>query len=207
MSWLKALGWIGNAAFFSRFFVQWLLSERARRSIAPKSFWWLSLAGALALGTYTMASGEPVLFAGNAVNATIAARNLWIASRPDCKRTLPGMVLLPLAAVSIAVLFWTGMGKLPEDLAAVPLWFGCSVIGQAFWSSRFVVQWWATERKSESHFPVAFWWLSLIGNVLLLSYSIHRRDAVLIAGFVPGPLVQVRNLMLSSRGSPRAESA
>jgi lipid-A-disaccharide synthase-like uncharacterized protein len=207
MNWLKVVGWIGNAAFFSRFLVQWLLSERARRSIAPRSFWWLSLIGAMALGIYTMVCGEPVLLAGNAVNASISARNLWIASRPGPSRTTPSAVLLPLGVGAVTLLFWASLSKIPDDLVAVPLWFTCSVVGQAFWSSRFVVQWWASERRSESHFPVSFWWLSLVGNAFLLAYSVHRGDPVLIAGFVPGPLVQVRNLMLARRAEPRPEGA
>jgi lipid-A-disaccharide synthase-like uncharacterized protein len=44
-----------------------------------------------------------------------------------------------------------------------------------------------------------FWWLSLAGNALLLAYAVHLRDPIFIAGFVPGPLVQVRNLMLQGR--------
>ncbi|HPF15211.1 MAG TPA: lipid-A-disaccharide synthase N-terminal domain-containing protein, partial [Planctomycetota bacterium] len=42
MTFWAALGWLGNVGFFSRFFVQWLASERAGRSVAPQAFWWLS---------------------------------------------------------------------------------------------------------------------------------------------------------------------
>ncbi len=40
-----ALGFVGQAMFFSRFLVQWIASERAQRSYVPSAFWWLSLAG------------------------------------------------------------------------------------------------------------------------------------------------------------------
>jgi lipid-A-disaccharide synthase-like uncharacterized protein len=198
MTWPTILGWVGNAAFFSRFLVQWFVSERAGRSLAPGSFWWLSLVGAGALGTFCLLSSEPVLFAGIAVNATIAARNLWIASRRKRRRPAPGLLLLPFGVAAAAILLWAAVGKATE-VTDSPAWLACSIVGQAFWSSRFVVQWWATERRRESHFPRTFWWLSLAGNLLLLTYAIHRQKAVLIAGFVPGPLVQVRNLMLSRR--------
>src|SRR5687768_738720 len=41
----KVVGWLGNAAFFSRFLIQWFASERQRQIVVPVSFWWLSLAG------------------------------------------------------------------------------------------------------------------------------------------------------------------
>ena len=78
-----------------------------------------------------------------------------------------------------------------------PLTVTLGWIGNVCFFSRFFVQWWATERASQSHFPQLFWWLSLVGNPLLLAFAIHLRDLVLIAGCVPGPIVQVRNLMLS----------
>ena len=51
---LKAAGWIGQACFFSRFFLQWVASERARRSIVPPAFWWLTLAGAVLMSAYAV---------------------------------------------------------------------------------------------------------------------------------------------------------
>ena len=64
---------------------------------------------------------------------------------------------------------------------------------------RFVIQWWYSERRKESHFPMLFWWTSLGGNVLLLAYALHLRNPVLIAGFLLGPIVQTRNIVLSLR--------
>ncbi|MEZ5974205.1 MAG: lipid-A-disaccharide synthase N-terminal domain-containing protein [Planctomycetota bacterium] len=75
------IGWLGNIAFFSRFFVQWLASERAGHSVAPRSFWWLSLTGSLSLGEYTFVKGEPVLLAGHVLN--------WPALRPQPDAQLP----------------------------------------------------------------------------------------------------------------------
>ena len=52
MTLIEAIGWLGNAFYFTRFLVQWLLSERAGESVAPRAFWWLSAAGAVTLGGY-----------------------------------------------------------------------------------------------------------------------------------------------------------
>jgi len=50
----KVVGWLGNAVFFSRFFVQWYATERRRQVVVPALFWWLSLAGSLLLLAYAL---------------------------------------------------------------------------------------------------------------------------------------------------------
>jgi lipid-A-disaccharide synthase-like uncharacterized protein len=50
----KVIGWLGNAVFFSRFFVQWYATEKLKRVVVPTGFWWLSLAGSLLLLSYAL---------------------------------------------------------------------------------------------------------------------------------------------------------
>lgn len=50
----KIVGWLGNAAFFSRFLVQWYASEKHQRVVVPALFWWLSLVGTLMLLAYAL---------------------------------------------------------------------------------------------------------------------------------------------------------
>jgi lipid-A-disaccharide synthase-like uncharacterized protein len=50
----KAIGWLGNAVFFSRFFVQWYATEKLKRVVVPVAFWWLSLGGSLLLLSYAV---------------------------------------------------------------------------------------------------------------------------------------------------------
>jgi lipid-A-disaccharide synthase-like uncharacterized protein len=57
-----------------------------------------------------------------------------------------------------------------------------------------VVQWIASERARKSVVPVAFWFFSIGGGVLLLIYALYRRDPVFIAGQAFGLVVYVRNL-------------
>jgi lipid-A-disaccharide synthase-like uncharacterized protein len=70
---------------------------------------------------------------------------------------------------------------------------------------RFVVQWVASERKKRSVIPVAFWYFSLAGGLLLLAYSIYRKDPVFILGQATGLFIYVRNLMLIFRRRRRGE--
>ncbi len=49
-----AVGWSGNAVFFSRFVVQWYATEKKKQVIVPALFWWLSLTGSLLLLLYAL---------------------------------------------------------------------------------------------------------------------------------------------------------
>ena len=75
--WL-AVGFVGQAFFFSRFLVQWLASERARRSVIPMAFWYLSLCGGTVLLAYAIHLGDPVFIAGQSTGAFIYLRNVWL---------------------------------------------------------------------------------------------------------------------------------
>jgi lipid-A-disaccharide synthase-like uncharacterized protein len=86
-------------------------------------------------------------------------------------------------------------------------WLAIGVLGQAFFTARFLVQWLVSEKKCDSVVPVVFWWLSLLGGVALLSYAISRHDPVIIVGQAMGLFVYTRNLMLVGKARRRAASA
>ena len=73
-------------------------------------------------------------------------------------------------------------------------WVILGFAAQGFFTMRFVVQWIASERARKSVMPVAFWFFSIGGGVLLLIYALYRRDPVFIAGQALGLLVYTRNL-------------
>lgn len=79
------------------------------------------------------------------------------------------------------------------------LWLALGLLGQAVFGGRFIVQWIASERRGESHVPLAFWYMSLLGGMITFAYAIHRRDAVFIIGQGSGLIVYIRNLMLIYR--------
>jgi lipid-A-disaccharide synthase-like uncharacterized protein len=87
-----------------------------------------------------------------------------------------------------------------------PMWLALGLAGQAAFFSRFLVQWVASERAGQSYVPVSFWYLSLVGSVVLLVYAIHRREPVFALGYLPNFVVYTRNLVLlrrhGARGSP-----
>ena len=69
-------------------------------------------------------------------------------------------------------------------------------LGQGIFASRFIVQWIYSENKKESVIPIAFWYLSIIGGLCLLTYAILRKDIVIITGQAFGIFIYLRNLFL-----------
>ena len=73
-----ALGFVAQFLFTMRFAVQWIASERARRSVMPVAFWFFSLGGGLLLLLYAIKRQDPVFIAGQAAGLFIYVRNLWL---------------------------------------------------------------------------------------------------------------------------------
>jgi len=76
-----AVGLVGNAAFALRFVVQWIASERAKRSVVPVSFWYLSLVGAAILLVYAIHRRDPIFTLAYLPNGFIYVRNLYLTHR------------------------------------------------------------------------------------------------------------------------------
>lgn len=70
------LGFAAQAVFAGRFLVQWVVSERQRKSTIPDAFWWMSLAGGLMLFVYFVWRQDPVGVFGQSSGVVIYARNL-----------------------------------------------------------------------------------------------------------------------------------
>jgi lipid-A-disaccharide synthase-like uncharacterized protein len=86
------------------------------------------------------------------------------------------------------------------------MWVGIGFVGQSLFFSRWLLQWVVSERKAESQIPVSFWYMSLIGSVIVLAYAVHKMDPVFIVGQGVGTLVYVRNIMLVHRVKKRVAS-
>ncbi len=79
-------------------------------------------------------------------------------------------------------------------------WLGLfGLAGQATFMMRFVVQWWASERRGRSYVPLAFWYLSLAGGAMLFTYAVLRHDPVISLGQALGMMIYARNLVLIYR--------
>ena len=75
------IGFTGQALFSMRFLVQWIKSEREKRSTIPIAFWYFSLAGGASLLIYAIHRKDPVFILGQATGLFIYARNLYLIFR------------------------------------------------------------------------------------------------------------------------------
>jgi lipid-A-disaccharide synthase-like uncharacterized protein len=89
-------------------------------------------------------------------------------------------------------------------MTAERLWLTLGLVGQSMFTMRFLVQWVQSERRRRSVTPVAFWYLSLGGGIVLLLYALHRHDIVFTLGQATGLAVYARNLHLIARERRRA---
>jgi lipid-A-disaccharide synthase-like uncharacterized protein len=83
--WL-VIGFCGQALFSARFLLQWIESERRRRSFIPKAFWYLSIAGGLTLLSYAIYRRDPVFILGQLMGVLVYGRNLWFVCHPSTNR-------------------------------------------------------------------------------------------------------------------------
>jgi lipid-A-disaccharide synthase-like uncharacterized protein len=79
--WLT-IGLLGQALFSARFVVQWIASERRKRSIVPQAFWYFSVGGGVTLLAYAIYRRDPVFILGQGAGLLVYARNLWFIHRP-----------------------------------------------------------------------------------------------------------------------------
>jgi len=80
------------------------------------------------------------------------------------------------------------------------IWLAIGFAAQLMFSARFLVQWIASERAKASVMPVAFWYFSLAGGLMLFAYAVYRMDPVFIMGQSFGVVVYSRNLWLLHHG-------
>jgi len=75
------LGFLGQALFSARFFVQWIASEKRGKSIVPLSFWYLSVGGGGILLIYAILRKDPVFILGQGGGLIVYLRNLCLIRR------------------------------------------------------------------------------------------------------------------------------
>jgi lipid-A-disaccharide synthase-like uncharacterized protein len=207
------VGWAGQAVFTWRVLEQWIASERAKRTVVPPSFWTWSLIGTALLLVYVLHRQDPPFLVALLVNGFIYGRNLRFSMRspgapPRGSPLVP--VLLGVLVFGLVAAYATlrqhpivrfddapVAGKSVGDPS--PIWLAVGFLGALLWSSRFVVQWWASERQGRSVMPESFFWVSLGGSVLLFTYALHRVDWVLMAAYALNPIPYARNIVLARR--------
>ena len=80
------IGFGGQAIFFSRWIVQWIISEKAGKSQIPIAFWWISITGGCITFVYAVAKVEPVLLLGQLLALAMYTRNLFLVFKERARK-------------------------------------------------------------------------------------------------------------------------
>ncbi|WP_022850179.1 lipid-A-disaccharide synthase N-terminal domain-containing protein [Limisalsivibrio acetivorans] len=207
---LLIFGIAGQIIFFTRFIIQWLYTERQKRSVVPISFWYFSLSGSFILLTYSIIIKDPIFIFGQSLGFIIYLRNLYfiylergVSKSKFTRYTL--IFLIVYVGVSAAAAFIAPSIR-EEKEASQLLWiYGIGLVGQGFFFLRFFVQWLYSEKLRKSAFPVLFWYFSIAGSVFLLTYSIIVGDVVFIIGQIIGLLIYFRNIYYIGKEAKASE--
>jgi lipid-A-disaccharide synthase-like uncharacterized protein len=74
---IALFGFLAQLVFFMRFLVQWISTERNRKSVIPIAFWYISITGGIMLLTYGILDHDPVIIMGQSFGLIVYARNLY----------------------------------------------------------------------------------------------------------------------------------
>lgn len=207
----QVLGIVGSTIFFGRFYVQWLASERAGRSVMPVLFWYMSSIGSVLLMTFAVVTRSPVGALGQSFNLVVYGRNLIHIWRdkgtltPLRSRFVHGIAaVVAIVAVTLVVrVWWAEYGEArtqPAEISrSIWFWLAIGVAGQALFAARFILQWVATEMKKKSVIPVAFWYLSVTAASLQAISFLQRREWVFGIGILSTLLIYLRNIWMVHR--------
>jgi len=199
---IYSIGFIAQILFSSRLIIQWITSEKHQRVITPSLFWVLSLIASFLLFIYGYLRLDFAIMLGQALTYFIYIRNLQLQNHwRKIPKTIQWLLLL---VPTFIVIYYFNNNKIDIALLFknehIPFWLILlGIVSQVVFTLRFVYQWLYSERHSKSFLPFGFWLLSLIGSLLILTYSIIRRDPVLFLGHILGATVYIRNLILLRR--------
>lgn len=210
---LYPLGFLPGIFFGGRFIYQWLLSESIQKSVVTTLFWRLSIIGNTLLLLHALIQSQYHVATVQTVNAVISWRNLNLMN--DKKRvSLNTTIIIMVTCVAAITLFFLfqnmftlghesvwfripkGIWWNKEEKSVSLIWHMMGIIGLILFASRFWVQWIQSEFEKKSILGSSFWWLSLIGSILCLTYFIHIKDPVNFIGPLFGLVPYLRNLML-----------
>ena len=194
------LGFIAQSLFTTRMFVQWIMSERAKKVVSPVLYWQLSLAGSFLFFIYGWFRVDFAIILGQLFSFYIYIWNLNMLNRWKRMLLVFRVLLLLTPPLIISMLAIAGTGAIERlwlDVSFGLLLFGS--IGQTIFAFRFIYQWWYSRRHHQSILPDGFWILSTVGSISILVYGIIRKDPVLILGQGAGFLTYLRNIYINRK--------
>lgn len=200
-------GFIGQQLFTARVLVQWIASEKAKKSVAPPLFWWISLAANVMLLIYSLNQSKRVTAYAVSfvllyiINIIPYVRNIILSYKIKGRTTNTISIVI---AVFVLILSLFELKKMQTSLS-LDIWFLMGTGVGFLYGSRFIWQWIYAEMKGESVLPLWFWWLSIVTSVMTLLYAIYIHDPNFIIGFIFNTIPMFRNVMIIKKSRKTIE--
>jgi lipid-A-disaccharide synthase-like uncharacterized protein len=197
--WIFAIGFLGQIIFSGRMIVQWFKSEKAKESLSPVIFWQLSLLGSVVFLIYGILRKDFAIIFGQCLVYYIYIRNLHLKQQWILLPRVIRWLIISAPVTALLYLFSNSPGNIAEALANknIPMWLKIwGILGQVVFTLRFYIQWLDSESIKESVLTRRFWFISMTGSLMIISYAVFRYDPVLFLGQIAGLVVYVRNLMI-----------
>ncbi len=196
---ILSLGFLAQGLFSARFLVQLVKSEKVGKVLSPVIFWQLSLVASFLLMAYGSFRHDIVIVGGQMIGYFIYIRNLQLQKVWQTFPYLVRLIFFSLPTIFFVYSFFyelvdfTHLFDNPEISGLLLTW---GSLGQIVFTGRFLIQWYQSEKYQKSIFPQSFWYISIVGSLMIASYAIIRSDAVLFIGQSFGLLVYIRNIMI-----------
>ncbi len=201
-SFVYIIGFSAQILFSARLLVQWIQSERVKKVLTPTLFWELSLLASFLMFLYGWLRDDFAIMLGQSITYFIYIRNMQLQG--SWKKLPKALQVFLWLFPFLIIYYFYNNNKIDVDSLFknqhIPLsllvW---GSVGQILFTFRFVYQWIHSERMQESHLPLGFWFLSLLGSLMILSYAIFRKDPVLLLGQGFGFIIYSRNILIGLR--------
>lgn len=198
------LGLVAQLLFSARLLVQWIISEKVQKVLTPEIFWQLSLCASFLFFVYGWLRDDFAIILGQSITYFIYIRNMqmqgtWV-KLPVSMRLF--LWLFPL--MILAYSFMNGQSDIERLFfnETIPFWLIMwGIVGQVVFTFRFIYQWIYSEKIKRSHLPTGFWFLSLTGSLMILTYAVIRKDPILFLGQLFGSVIYIRNIMIERKDS------
>ena len=193
------IGLTAQLLFSLRLIVQWLFSEKENKIVAPTFFWIVSLIASILFFMYGYFRNDFAIMLGQFITYYIYIRNLQLQNQWNRLQKGIQIVFINFPLIVLLITFLRGEFDFSQlfNQNFIPVWLlALGIVSQLIFTLRFIFQWIISEKNKLSQLPSAFWVLSTVGSVIILIYSIFRKDPILFIGHTFGIIIYCRNLMI-----------
>ena len=195
---IYSLGFIAQFFFSARVIIQWFYTEKEARVITPTIYWILSLTASFLFFMYGYFRDDFAIMFGQFIGYYIYIRNLQLQNKWNNFNITIRQILILLPIVVCIERAWNSNFFDFDSLfynPDIPQWLlYLGVVSQITFTFRYIYQWMSSEISKKSHLPLGFWTISILGAILIIIYSVFRKDPVLFFSHIAGIFMYSRNI-------------